>query len=53
MDWAVAVPGFFESPENILFIFPQIEDSIWMAFKVWSNSVKNAKKMTQNPKQNQ
>ena len=30
MDWAAALIGFAESPENVSLVAPQIEDGIWM-----------------------
>ena len=32
MDWAAALIGFAESPENVLLVAPQIEGGIWMPF---------------------
>ena len=32
MDWAAALIGFAESPENVSLVAPQIEDGIWMPF---------------------
>jgi len=30
MDWAAALIGFAESPENVLLFAPHIEDGNWM-----------------------
>ena len=32
MDWAAALIGFAESPENVSLVAPQIVDGIWMPF---------------------